>query len=179
MKKERLILVGILLFILIVTINIPLYAVNDITLKVIQKASEIQYLDKEQGNISKTIVNSDADKGEVMVQVSLSNNAKELETSVGTEIFLVIDNSLSMDFVTTSGRTRKEIVIDSTKNLVNSIFNNTSSANIGIIDVYGENGWVGTAGIGNATLRKKPSNNKEEILEELEKLNSASVVSRN
>lgn len=113
MKKERLILVGILLFILIVTINIPLYAVNNITLKVIQKASEIQYLDKEQGNISKTI------------------------------------------------------------------FNNTSSANIGIIDFHGENGWFGTAGIGNATLRKKPSNNKEEILEELEKLNSASVVSRN
>lgn len=157
----------------------PIYAVNDVTLNVIQKASEIKYLENDQGNISKTIVNSDTEKGEVTVQIKLANNAKEAEISTGTEIFLVIDNSPSMDFVTASGKTRKEIVINSTKSLVDSIFNNTTSASIGIIDFHGENGWLETAGIKNATLRKKPSNNKEEILAELQKLNLDSTSSRN
>ena len=53
----------------------PIYAVNDVTLNVIQKASEIKYLENDQGNISKTIVNSDTEKGEVTVQIKLANNA--------------------------------------------------------------------------------------------------------
>ena len=176
--KKKVILAEILFFIWII-ICMPIYAVNDVTLNVTQKASEIKYLEKDQGNISKTIVNSDTEKGEVTVEIKLANNAKESEISTGTEIFLVIDNSPSMDFVTASGKTRKEIVVNSTKSLVDSIFNNTTSASIGIIDFHGENGWIETAGIKNATLRKKPSNDKEEILAELQKLSLDSTSSRN
>lgn len=146
-------------------------------LDIVQKASETKYLENDQGYISKTIVDSNADTGEVTIELKLSNAKKESQTEATTEIMLVIDNSPSMDFVTTTGKTRKELVIESTKKLVNSIFKNSTNANIGIVDFHGDDGWwISNVGIQNATLRQKPINDKDLILSKLDELNKDSTV---
>lgn len=77
------------------------------TLDVIQKASETKYLENDQGYVSKTIVNSNKDTGEVTIELKLSNTAKQEEKSTDTEVFLVVDNSGSMGYTTSTGETRR------------------------------------------------------------------------
>lgn len=103
------------------------------SLDVIQKESETKYLDKDQGNISKTIVESNSDTGEVTIELKLSNTAKKQEKSAETEIFLVVDNSGSMGYSTSTGETRREIIIRAIKSLVNSIYNNSSKVKVGLV----------------------------------------------
>lgn len=108
------------------------------SLDVVTKASETKYLENDQGYISKTIVDSDSDKGEATIELKVSNTKKDVEKNSTTEIFLVVDNSPSMDFVTSTGETRKELVLDSATQLVTSIFNSSSNVKIGLVDFHGE-----------------------------------------
>lgn len=133
-------------------------------LEVIQKASETKYLENDQGYISKTIVNSNASTGEVTIELKVSNTTKETETVVETEIFIVVDNSPSMDYVTTTGQTRKEIVLNSASQLVESIFNISTSVKVGLIDFHGYGLFSGSASIDDATVRQKLTDNKESML---------------
>ena len=131
-------------------------------LDVIQKASETKYLENDQGFISKTIVDSNKDTGEVTIELKLSNTKKETILEQQTEIFLVVDNSPSMDFVTTTGETRKNVVLKSASELVKSIFNISSNVKIGLIDFHGY--YYSGANISDATVRENLTNNKEDIL---------------
>ena len=79
------------------------------SLKIVKQASEIKYLENDQGHISKTILDSNANIGEVTIELKLSNTKKETTKNTDTEIILVIDNSGSMDCQTTDGKTRKQI----------------------------------------------------------------------
>ncbi len=134
---------------------------------VIQKASETKYLENDQGYISKTIVDSNSDTGEVTIELKLSNTAKDKEQTNYAEIFLVVDNSPSMDFVTSTGKTRKELILNSATQLITSIYNKSNNIKIGLIDFHGKNGGTfgENASLENATVRQKLTNNKEEILE--------------
>ncbi len=140
-------------------------------LNVVEQASEIKYLENNQGYISKTIVDSNPSTGEVTVELKLANTKKEEEVQEKTEVMLVIDNSPSMDFVTSNGQTRKEIVISATKQLVSEIFENSTNVKIGIVYFHGVSGWNG-AGISNATLGLKLADDKNTILSTLDKLNA-------
>ena len=135
------------------------------TLNVIQQASETKYLENDQGYISKTVVDSNKDTGEVTIELKLSNTAKEVETSTETEIFLVIDNSPSMDFVTQNGLTRKEIVISAAKKLVEKLLENSTSIKIGIVKFYG-----GYSESSASALMCSLTNDKNKVLETLETL---------
>ena len=145
-------------------------------LNTIENASETKYLENNQGFIKKTIVDSNPDTGEVTIELNLSNISKDIEKKGETEIFLVIDNSPSMDFVTSNGKTRKEIVIEASKKLVTSIFLNATKVKIGIVDFHGKNGWIGTAGLENANLTQKLTNDNETVISKLEQLNKSKTV---
>ncbi len=141
------------------------------TLNVIQQSSETKELENDQGNISKSIVDSNPDAGEVTVELKLSNTKKESSVEKSTEIFLVVDNSPSMDFVTSTGKTRKELVLNSANRLITSIFNNASNVEVGLIDFHGEkDGLVyEPAWIYNATVRQSLTNDKEKVLSAIQK----------
>ena len=136
------------------------------SLDVMQKASETKYLENDQGFISKTIVDSNADTGEITIELKLSNTKKELEATKDTEVFLVVDNSPSMDFVTASGKTRKEIVLDSASKLVKSIYNISSNVKMGLIDFHGGSGGIfgERIGINNAIVRQELIDNQDNII---------------
>lgn len=108
-------------------------------LSIIQKASETKYLENEQGYISKTIVNSNADTGEVTIELKLSNTNTKQNVTInqsngkGTEIFLIIDESGSMYDKVSDGKTRREVVRESSKKLAKSILEKYKDVEIGII----------------------------------------------
>lgn len=132
------------------------------SLDIIQKASETKYLENDQGYISKTIVDSNSDTGEVTIELKLSNTKKESNAEKPTEIFLVVDNSPSMDYVTTTGETRKKVVLNSASELVKSIFSVSSNVKMGLIDFHGY--YYSGANISDATVRQGLTNNKDTMI---------------
>lgn len=175
LKKIRQIIVvlGIITITMITSVNA---ANRKTSLIAVQKESETQYLENDQGTLSKKIVNINSDTGEVTIQLEITNKTKDTSKNNETEIFLVIDNSPSMDFTTNSGKTRKELVMNSAKKLVESIFKVMSNVKIGIVNFHGET-FITPASISNATLRKKLTNNQLEVINKLDELNADSTVS--
>ena len=145
------------------------------SLDVIQQASETKYLENDQGYISKTIVNSNASTGEVTVELKLSNTKKDVTKKGGTEIMLVIDNSGSMDFTTADGTSRKSILLNSAKNLVNSVFNTSDNVKMGVIKFCGETNWLSP--LYAATVITQLTSNKDDVINGLNKLASEEVQS--
>lgn len=108
------------------------------SLNVIQQASETKYLENDQGYISKTIVDSNANTGEVTIELKLSNTKKDaIIKSDGVEIVFVIDNSQSMEEIVSGDQTRRDILIDSAKQFVEQVYSNVDNAKIGIVKYYG------------------------------------------
>ncbi len=146
------------------------------TLDVIQQASETKYLENDQGYISKTIVDSNAEMGEVTIELKLSNTKKETNTNGSTEVFFVIDNSPSMELVTDSGKVRKNLIINSAKTLASSIFKQSSSVKIGTVKFTG-NGNFSSIGLNNATLVQSLSDNETTVLSGIQKVADSSTSS--
>ena len=145
------------------------------SLDVVTKASETKYLENNQGFISKTIVDSNKDTGEVTIELKLSNTKKETVKSNATEIMLVIDNSISMDFKTAEGKSRKSIILNSARNFVNNVFNTSLNVKIGVVKFCGESGiWAPAYA---ASLITKPTSNKDEVLKGLQTLENKSTES--
>lgn len=162
MLKKFFISIIILMLMIGICVNVNATELKT-SLNVIQQASEKKYLENDQGYISKTIVDTNANTGEVTIELKLSNTKKETEISTGTEIFLVVDNSPSMDFVTSSGKTRKELILNSATQLVTSIFNSSNNVKVGLIDFHGS-GSFESASIINATVRQGLTDNKDTVL---------------
>lgn len=81
MKKylNKITCISLILFMLLGICSNVFAADVKTSLDVIQEASETKYLDNDQGNISKTIVDSNSETGEVTIELKLSNTKKEKE----------------------------------------------------------------------------------------------------
>lgn len=163
-NMNRILFMSLIIFITFSIFSNVLASDLKTSLDIIQKASETKYLENDQGYISKTIVDSNKDTGEVTVELKLSNITNEIEDNTSAELFLVVDNSPSMDFVTSTGETRKEIVLNSASSLVESIFNISSNIKIGLIDFHGYGLFSGSANIYDATVRQNLTGDKATIL---------------
>lgn len=146
-------------------------------LDIIQKSADIKHLENDQGYIKKQIVDSNADTGEVTIELKLSNTKKETNTNGITEIFFVIDNSPSMEFVTESGNVRKDLIIKNAKTLASSIFQQSKSVKIGIVKFTGNGGWLSSVGIQNATLVQSLSDNETTVLSGIQKIADSTTSS--
>lgn len=135
------------------------------SLKIVKQASEIKYLENDQGHISKTILDSNANIGEVTIELKLSNTKKETTKNTDTEIILVIDNSGSMDCQTTDGKTRKQILMESARGLINKVFETSTNVKVGIVKFCGETGFW--APLYASSVITKPTSNKEDVLKGL------------
>lgn len=133
-------------------------------LQIVNSSSETKYLENDQGYITKNIIASDAKNGEVTIELKLSNMKKETSKNMETEIILVIDNSLSMDYQTKDGKTRKEILIESARVLVNKIFETSTNVKVGIVKFCGETGLFSLYA---SSVITKPTSNKEEVFKGL------------
>jgi len=147
-------------------------------LKIVQKSAEQKELPDNQGYISKEIVDYDEDSGEAIIELKLSNATKEIETNADTEIFLVIDNSLSMEFTTQAGQSRKNILLNASKTLTNAIFNASSNVKVGVVKFNGTYGGLfgESAGLQNGKLVTAPTSDKSNVLSGLDSILNGSTL---
>jgi len=102
-------------------------------LDVIQEASETKYLENDQGYISKTIVDSNEETGEVTIDLSLSNitNITTKEKYDNTEIFIIVDENI------VDKEEKLNQYISYIETLSTKIFEKSSNTQIGIIGIKG------------------------------------------
>lgn len=157
------------------------------TLNVIQQASETKYLENDQGYISKNIIDSNADKGEVTIDLGFSNISKDIseenERYDNSEIFIIVNENIAND------SEKLNEYISYIETLSKKIFEKNTSTKIGIIGIKGtisdieidengnaifgendENTVEGTEE--NAEIVAKVTNNYEEIKKGLQAMNS-------
>lgn len=139
MKKTKIIVLSLIILMIFSMFFKVLASELKTSMDIMKKASETKYLENDQGYISKTIVDSNAETGEVTIELSLSNKGKKTTSTTTpskntkTEIMLVIDESGSMNIKLENGKTRRETVYEATTKMVNEIFSNYSNVSIGII----------------------------------------------
>lgn len=135
-------------------------------LNVIKSEGETKQLENNNGTFSKKIVNSNPSTGEVNIEVTLQNSAADSSSvNNSTEIFLVIDNSTSMDYVTDSGSIRKDLIMDASEKLVNSILDVSENTKIGLIRFKGASVFDFGTTIDDATLVTELTDNKDTLLQ--------------
>lgn len=135
MKKLNKIGYIALIAVIILSLFSSAFAANEKNvLNVVEASSEIKYLENDQGYISKTIVDSNSNTGEVTIELKVSNTKKETETSKiydNTEIYFLVSENLARD----SEKLKEyEGYIET---LANNIFSKNSNTKIGIIGMKG------------------------------------------
>ena len=137
---KRIISILLLLLIIFNLFSFSFAAELKTKLDIIQLASETKYLENDQGYISKTIVDSDPDTGEVTIELKVANEAKKVESEVekyeNTEIYIIVSENLVRD------NEKLEKRVEDIRTLANKIFNYNSKTKIGIIGIKGTiNEW--------------------------------------
>ncbi len=132
LKKISIILISIIL-ILGICSNVNADELKT-SLDIIQNASETKYLENDQGYVSKSIVDSNAETGEVTIELKLNNTKKELEETErheNTEIYLIISENNACY------KEQLEKTISNIEKFSSGIFNQSSKTKIGIIGIKG------------------------------------------
>ena len=99
-----------------------------------QQASETKYLENDQGFISKTIVDSNAETGEVTIELKVANVKKQIEETTryeNTEVYMMVSENIVND------NAKLAKYINDIKVLANKIFEANSNIKIGIIGIKG------------------------------------------
>ncbi|MCI8411529.1 MAG: hypothetical protein HFJ40_03660 [Clostridia bacterium] len=122
-------------FIVIVIISSITYASSrGNILNVTQDISETKYLQDNQGYISKQIVETNSEEGEVTIELKLSNTKKETEKEElyeNTEVYIIVSENIVKD------NEKLTKYMNDIENLSNNIFRANTKTKIGIIGITG------------------------------------------
>lgn len=116
-------------------------------------------------NFEKKMISSDLTKKELTIQLKITNTAQEVFAKP-TEIFLVIDNSLSMKDEVSANVTRLKAVTDSAKTLASALLKN-ENVKVGVVS-FSTGEQEGT--ITDATLQTIPTNKESDVLSNITKI---------
>lgn len=136
--KIRKILAVVLTFCMFGLSIMPVFAAS-YKLNIEKESAETKYLENDQGYISKKIINSNPEEGEVTVELEVSNQSQNKETQVtvkeNNEIVIVLDESGSMStkIDIENNLSRYDIVVASAKELTNNILSNSTNVKIGTV----------------------------------------------
>lgn len=133
-STNKIIVISLTLFFIFSIFSNSLASDLKTSLDIVQKASETKYLDNNQGNISKTIVDSNSVTGEITIELKLENIKKENEqkqTYENTEVYILVSENISLD--------DKELskYINNIEKLSSKIFKSNSNTKVGIIGIKG------------------------------------------
>lgn len=135
--------VSLIIILIIMSLFFEVNAAEEkITLDVLVKESEKEYFENDQGNVSKSVVEKDEEKGEVTIELKVSNEKKSLSSTEpkGTEVIFVIDNSLSMeDKVNGTENSRRDLVISAAKKFTSQLYKDIDNLQVGALYYYGYN----------------------------------------
>lgn len=135
--------VSLIIILIITSLFFEVNAAEEkITLDVLVRESEKEYFENDQGNVSKSVVEKDEEKGEVTIELKVSNEKKSLSSTEpkGTEVIFVIDNSVSMeDKVNGTEKSRRDLVISAAKEFTSKLYKDIDNLQVGALYYYGYN----------------------------------------
>lgn len=123
------IFIGIFLIIILMA-NVSLASYSTVTMEVVEEPICTIEL-TENSKFEKKLVSKDLVNKEVTLQLQVTN--EEVSNKPTGEIVLVIDNSNSMQQVTSSGQTRSTLIKSSAKTLVTNLLEDNTSLKIGTV----------------------------------------------
>ena len=175
MKKIIKIIIFLLAFILIFTNFIYAKLSSSTHFEVVDKSvCEIEF--GENGKFTKQIISYD--ENSVTLQLDVENTAEEKIEKTVSEIFLVIDNSLSLNEKVSDTETRKDLIYNSAKQLATKLNASDPEFKIGVI-CFSSNSDVKKEGtIEDATLMQTLTTENSDVLEAIENINDTNFGSR-
>ncbi len=123
------ILIGIFLIIILIA-NVSFASYSTVTMEVVEEPICTIEL-TQNSKFEKRLISKDLTNKEVTLQLQVTNE-EESEKPTG-EIILVLDNSLSMQEETSTGKTRKDLIFESAKTLVSNLLKDNTKLKIGIV----------------------------------------------
>ena len=131
--KGKILYIFVLIFIIVLIFTPVNIASTTTQLSIVKNEADTKYLENDQGYLDKKIISSNAETGEVTVQLSLNNKKKEQEGEQvryeNTEIFIMVPVSISNE--------KKEEYSAYIETLANKVFDANSKTKIGIIGLEG------------------------------------------
>lgn len=137
---KKILKIFILMIMAVISLENMIYATAT-EFKIIDKNGQIKNLENDQGYISKLLVDSNVNNGEVTIELKLSNTSSEEKKIGKTEVIFVVDNSASMGTTTSAGISRKKAVVNAMQTFVNKLYEQNSNIYIGLVK-FSENGNV-------------------------------------
>lgn len=121
---------------------------------------------EDKGSLEKKMIEFNSKERSVTIQLTLKNTANEEIQELPAEIALAIDNSDSMVVNKVGDKTRKELVFESAKTLVNKLFEKNPNIKISVVSFSSLNAQKGeTEGtINDAKLQQNLTNNKNSVI---------------
>lgn len=130
----------------------------------------------ENGKFTKQIVSYD--QSSVTLQLDVENTAEEKIEKTTSEIFLVIDNSLSLNEEVSDTEKRKDLIYNSAKQLATKLHASDPEFKIGVI-CFSSNADVKKEGtIEDATLMQTLTTENSDVLKAIEDINDTDFGSR-
>lgn len=175
MKRIIKIIIFILAFTLIFTNFVYAKLSSSTHFEVVDKSvCEIEF--GENGKFTKQIVSYD--ENSVTLQLDVENTAEEKIEKTVSEIFLVIDNSLSLNEKVSDTETRKDLIYNSAKQLATKLNASDPEFKIGVI-CFSSNSDVTKEGtIEDANLMQTLTTENSDVLEAIENINDTNFGSR-
>lgn len=143
MIRKTLSIIATTIILLVICGNVYASELNT-RLDVVQNLSEIKSIENGQASIVKKIIDSNSETGEVTVEVKVANTAKNSDVSGGTEIFIVLDNSGSMNNFAVKRTKRKDLIVNAANSLVDSIFREGNDIKVGVVTFNTEASLTGS-----------------------------------
>lgn len=130
----------------------------------------------ENGKFTKQIVSYD--ESSVTLELNVTNTADEKIEKTTSEIFLVIDNSLSLRDKVSDTETRKDLIYDSAKKLATKLHSADSDFKIGVISFSSCSDPTKEGTIDDASLMQTLTTDNTKVLDAIENINDTNFGSR-
>lgn len=175
MKKLKIVFAISLIFILFFS-NCIYAALSSTThFEVVDKTvCEIKF--GENGEFLKQLISYD--ESSVTLQLDVKNTATESQEKTTSEIFLVIDNSLSLREQVSETETRKDVIYNAAKELSTKLHTADSDFKIGVISFSSNSDITKEGTIEDATLMQSLTTDNSKILEAVDNINEEDFGSR-
>lgn len=130
----------------------------------------------ENGKFTKQIISYD--ENSVTLQLDVTNTAEQKIEKTNSEIFLVLDNSLSLRDKVSDTETRKDLIYNSAKTLATKLHTADPDFKIGVINFSSCSDPTKEGTIEDATLRQDLTQDNSKVLEAIENIYNADLGSR-
>ena len=161
MKNLKLKILLILFLLISLVFSVANASYSDVTMSVVEEpVCTIKF--GTNSYVERSIISKDLNNKEITIQLKAINSEENLKPA--GEIMLVIDNSESMDAQVADAKTRKDLVINSAKNLITNLLEDNTKLKIGVVSFSTNSNASKEGTIEDAKLISDLTNNVESLI---------------